>query len=666
MERLIPLNELPEAASASPAERPPLFESDRGLLTAAIALWVVLTLWKLGVALTGNVLWEEAHFVVAGTRLDLAYPDIPAGWPLLARLCTDLFGWAAAAVRIPGLLTAQLIPLGVWFLAKPLVNRREAMWAALLSMLLPPLGASGTIFYPECALQLLLALMLGCAVRAFKTDRLVWWAGVGIAAAGGLFIHFRFGVVGIGVVLFSLLFRDGRRLWSRPGFYLAGALAAAGLAPAILYNVREGWPSAEYHAVNRQVWEFNIQGLGFHLLEQLAICTPAFFIGLFAGARHAVKRWREGSFSTGFVVVVGLVIFAVYAGLAPLYRVRFPHWPFMAYVALIPFLPGVLIRFADAARTASARGVRTALIASSPMIVLLAAVGLTGFYAAWATPERLPVRWRPYLMSELEDWTRLEPAMNAATAAARTRLGDPAPLVAASGHIPAVRLEFPGGRGRLIYSLDEPADRVTRFDALRRDLDLNREALLRQHAGRAVVIALLEPTFLYHEPNETAFRVALCNAFEDVRAEPSAVLPPDRQQVSIFTARVRTTGLAATAAAPCPFLPSLYLARPERAERLRRGEHRNFYGMAADPFGFRDVEVLMDGRVAAEARTGLNPAGTRSPEALRFDPNWPRVQLDFQLPDAALTTGAHRLSLRATRRDGSVVEGAERTVYVSD
>lgn len=663
MSTLIPIAEAP---LRRPAERRSLFGDDRALLTVALGLWGVLTLWKLGIALTGNVIWEEGHFVVAGTRPDLAYPDIPAGWPLFARLCTDLFGWSAAAVRIPGLIVAQLIPLGVWFLARPLVKRREALWAALLSMLLPPLGVSGTIFYPECALQLLLALMLGCAVRAFRTDRLLWWAGVGVTAALGLFIHFRFAVGGIGVLVFALAFRDGRRLWARPGFYLAGLLAAAGMAPAILYNMREGWPSLEYHAVNRQVWELNAQGLPLHLLEQLALCTPAFFIGLFAGARRAVARWREGSFSSGFVVVVGLVIFLIYAGLAPFYRVRFPHWPFMAYVALIPFLPGTLIAFVDAAKSASGRTLRMALVGTSPLIVLLAAIGMTGFYEAWAHPESVPVRYRSYLMSELEDWSRLEPAIASATSAARQRLGDPAPLLAASGHIPAVRLEFPASRGRRVYGLDEPADSVTRFDDLRRDLDLDRAALLREHAGRAVVIALLEPTFLYHEPAETAFRATLCGAFSDVRREPSAALPPGRQEVSLYTARVRAPGTPPPGAAPCPFLPSLYLARPQRAERLRRGQHRNFYGMAADPVGFSMVDVLMDGQVAAHARIGLDPAASRAPETLRFDPNWPRVQLDFQLPDAALTPGVHRLSLRGTRRDGSSVEGAERTVYVSD
>lgn len=639
-----------------------LFGDDRALVRVALILWLALTAWKLAMAAAGNVVWEESHFVVAGSHPDLAYPDVPAGWPLFARLCTELFGWSPLAVRVPGIAVAQLIPLGVWFLSRPLVGDRNAIWAAILSMLLPPLGVSGTIFYPEGALQLLAALMLGCAVRAMRTGRLLWWIGTGVAGALGLFVHYRFGGVGLAVVLFAVLTADGRRLFRRPGFWLAGLIAFAGLVPAILYNMREGWPSTEYHAVNRQVWEFNLSGLFLHLGEQLALCTPIFFIGFLWAARDGVRRWMDDDDAAGLVVSVGVVVFLLLTLLAPLYRTRLPHWPFLAYVALMPFLPGALIGFVDAAGSARGRRWRGLAVASGPVLAILGALGVSVFNTAWAYAERVPVAVRPMLQSEMEDWTALEAPIAQATAAARSRLRDPSPLLAASGHIPAVRLEFPGAPGRRVYGLDEPYDSRTRFGTLRADLGLDRAALLRNHPGRAVVIALLEPTFLYHQPEEAAFRAELCRLFADVRLESVTDLPPARQSVSIYTARLRPP---AAAAGSCPFLPALYIARPERAEVLEPGAAANFYGMAADPLGFTRVDVLLDGRPVARARTGLDVPGARAPEALRFDPAWPRVQLDFQLPAAALTPGAHRLSLRGVRGDGAIVEGAGRTVYVA-
>lgn len=659
MTALYDLHDTP-ASAAGP--RRPLFGDERALMRVALILWLALTAWKLALAFAGNVVWEESHFVVSGSRPDLAYPDVPAGWPLFARLAAELFGWSPLAVRAPGLAVAQLIPLGVFFLAEPLVGRRNAIWAAIASMLLPPLGVSGTILYPEGALQLLMALMLGCAVRAVRTNGLAWWIGTGAAGALGLFVHYRIGVIGLAVVLYAVATADGRKLFARPGLWIAGLIAAAGLVPALLYNMREGWPSTEYHAVNRHVWEFNVAGLFLHLLEQVALCTPVFFLGLFWAARDGVREWMDGDQAAGLVVATGVLVFLLFAALAPFYRTRLPHWPFLGYVALIPWLPGALIAFVDAARSPRQHRWRTLAVASGPALAVAGAIGMSVFVLAWANAERVPIALRPLLESEMEDWTRLEAPIARATAAASARLGDPAPVLVASGHIPAVRLEFPGAPGRRVYGLDEPYDGRTRFGTLRADLGLDRAALLRDHPGRAAVIALLEPTFLYHQPEEAAFRAELCRLFEGVRLENVEDLPPARQSVSIYTARLRSAPGAA--GAPCPFLPPLYIARPERAQAMESGATANFYGMAADPAGFVRVDVLLDGRMVTRARTGLDVAGSRAPAALAFDPAYPRVQLDFQLPAASLTPGAHRLSLRGVRADGSVVEGAGRTIYV--
>jgi hypothetical protein len=135
--------------------------------------------------------------------------------------------------------------------------------------------------------------------------------------------------------------------------------------------------------------------------------------------------------------------------------------------------------------------------------------------------------------------------------------------------------------------------------------------------------------------------------------------------VGLYSGRVGGSGTARPGAA-CALLPALYLARPARAEAVTRsGAGPNYFGAAADPAGFTGVEVLLDGRVVTRARYGLDPEGGRIDPALSYDPNYPRVQFDFQLP-AGIPAGSRRLSIRATRPDGSQVEGAARTVYVVD
>lgn len=637
----------------------PLFGDDRALLRTVLIVVAVLTVWKGALAATSNVLWEEAHFVVAGMHPDLAYPDVPAGWPLFARLVQGVFGDNVLALRLAALAIGQLIPLGVWFLAKPLVGHRQALWAALASLFLPPMGVHGTIFYPEGALQLLALLMLGAAVRAMTTRRLGWWLLTGVAGGLGLFVHYRFGVVGLGVGLYALGTRDGRALWRLPGFWLAGALAAAGLLPALLYNMREGWPSVAFHAVNRHIWTWYPEGLLLHLAEQILLCTPVFFVGLCAAAALAWRAWRRGDARAGLVLWTGATVFLVFTAAAPLYRTRLPHWPFLAYPALIAFLPAALSLFVDRARSAAQGRRRAGLIAlGGPAFALVAAIGLTGFELAWANPERLPETLRPRLQTALEDWRELDPHLQQANTAARARLGGE-PVLATSGHIPAARLEFPGTR-RAVFALDDPYDETTRFRTMRTAWRLDEAALSRDHAGDPVVLALAEPTYLYHTPAQVAFRRRLCRRFEAIEEERIVELPPGRTALSLFTARVRPS--LGPEAAPCPLLPPVYLARPLRAEAVEPGS--NYYGAVADRAGVARVDILLDGVSSVQARLGLDPPGGRVDAVLAYDPAYPRVQFDFQLR-GGLKPGAHRLAVRVTTRDGRVIEGAHRTIYVT-
>ncbi|MCR6659415.1 MAG: hypothetical protein NVV72_08735 [Asticcacaulis sp.] len=107
------------------SERPPLapqkpfLGDDKSLIRATFILGAILVVWKLYVALISHVIWEEGHFVVSGAYLDLGYPDIPAGFPWLARLVTSIFGWHVLPLRIVSLIIATMMPFAVYFMATP-------------------------------------------------------------------------------------------------------------------------------------------------------------------------------------------------------------------------------------------------------------------------------------------------------------------------------------------------------------------------------------------------------------------------------------------------------------------------------------------------------------------------------------------------------------------
>ena len=84
-----------------------------------------------------------------------------------------------------------------------------------------------------------------------------------------------------------------------------------------------------------------------------------------------------------------------------------------------------------------------------------------------------------------------------------------------------------------------------------------------------------------------------------------------------------------------------------------------------DVVGVTKVEVLMDGRVVAEATdASANDWLTVFLKGASRDPRMPRVQFNVEVDIGALPAGRHWLGLRVTGGDGSVEMWAEQPVVV--
>ncbi len=638
-------------------ERKPLIGDDRRLMIFAFALGAILIVWKIVMGHVAHILWDEAHFVVSGQHLDLAYPDIPAGYPWLARLSTTLLGWSIAPLRIIALLIGTGIPFAVYFAATPVTSHRNALWAAILSMVLPAVTFNGTIFYPEGGLQLMLALMSGCLVRAIDKDQLKWWALAGVCAAFGLLVHYRFLVPGLAVIVYMLANARGRGLWKKPGPYVTAVIAMIGMAPALVYNMENAWPAVQFHILNRPEYAFSLKYVFSVFSTQIIMGTPVLFVAYIWAAK--ASAWDERDQPGAILGYLSAVIFLFYVLQAPFNKRVMPHWPWLAFVPLIPYLPGVLTSYADAAVSASARWLRMGLVALAPVIALLMLVGFSWVVYAQASGQPLPAIVGTLSNNKKEDWALVEPMLAEAQARADARFGAGS-VIAADGHTTAVHLEFPGVKGRLVYTLDEPYDIASRFVVARHKWGLDRAALLQKQAGKGVVLVLNEPEVFYHTPEEVAFYQDLCRQFGDIEPFRDMILPPGQVTLHVFTARAG--GIPATGV--CPLLPQLYIAQPYRGETLKKDDHGHYFGMAADARGVTAVDILIDGKVVAHAHYGLDPEGYHAPDALKFDPDWPNVQYDWDFPAGQVSHGKHELSLRATLKDGSTKDGAAQVLFI--
>ncbi len=638
--------------------QPQFIGGDRRLVQFCAGLGAVLFTWKLYIAATYPVLWDEAHFAVSGAHLDLGYPDIPAGYPWLAHLVTAVAGWNVLPLRVVALLISAAIPFAIHFMAEPVVGRRNAIWAAIVSLIVPAVAMNGAIFYPESGLQLLLALMCGCLIRAVSRDGLKWWIWTGVTAALGLLVHFRFLIAGLGVALFLCADPLGRQQWRKPGLYISAAIALLGLLPSLIYNASNAWPAVQFHILNRPRFAFGLNYLMGFMATQIFMGGFVFFAVMVV----AVRREITGSRNTpgASLAWTGAAIFAFYALQAPFNKKIMPHWPWLAFVPLIAFVPGILRQYVDSAFTMTDRRFRAGLVALGPLLTVLAAGGFT--YTAFAQGHgiALPEGLTTATNTKSENWSLLLPFARKAEDTARARFGGE-PAWATNGHAQAVHLEFPGVK-RAVYTLDNPDDIATRFVVARHKWGLDRTALLRDRAGEGVVLVLQAPEFVYHEAEQAEFYHDICSHFSEIRRETTTILPPGQMEFAIYTARVGN--VPDTAPRPCALLPQAYIARPALGDVLKVDDKGHYFGMAADTKGVSKVDILVDGKVAAHAHYGLDPDGVHAPKLLAYDPNYPKVQYDFDFPKGTLTKGRHVLTVVATRTDGTTFTSDPRPVLV--
>ncbi|MBW8880311.1 MAG: glycosyltransferase, partial [Asticcacaulis sp.] len=300
-----------------------------------------------------------------------------------------------------------------------------------------------------------------------------------------------------------------------------------------------------------------------------------------------------------------------------------------------------------------------------PLLALAIGVAASIYQWEFRHSAELPYTERAHNILQNENYSLLEPDIAAAEARAHERFG-PDIALATTGHRTAVHLEFPAlNRGdRHIYTLGEPYDETAQFVVARRDWGLDLDSLIRGHGGKGVVIMLNEPDYLLHEDKLMAMYERLCATFDEVEPFRVSSLPPGRVAISFYTARVRKVPLASLPKAPCPFIPQLYLAHPDRADFLKRGDIKDYFGMAADPIGIRKVDIMVDHKVVAAAGPLKDDPNVHAPAFFAYDPNYPRIQFNYSVPAEALTPGEHVLSILATRSDGSQVEGAQTLIYV--
>lgn len=634
--------------------------SNRALFATLIAGTALMAAWTLLLAFQVNVIWEEAHFRLIGRSIEWGYPDVPAGTPLLVALSEALFGSDSGGPRLINWALSACLPLGVYFLAAGFLNQRDALLAGITSIFVPAFVTVGAYAYPEGMMQLLCVLFVGALVRAINKDTVVWWALAGIICALGLIYHYRFWFAPLGVFIFLLATREGRALWTNPTAWLAGVIAVLGLMPTIIDNVLKGFEPIGYHAGGRQDWALWLEGLGYPLLQALAV-SPLIFIVLAFGIWLALRQLKDGNetfqVGTKLTLITGATLALPFFVFALFDKDALPHWPFQAWAVLIVFVP-LAIRWLFNVwpdwRSKAAIGFAWTIGA-----VMTFATGANLLLWKHAPDFLEPEQYTLLQGGDFENWQPVADEV----AERLDALGDDAVLVG-SDHITTAIIQVLGKIENPVVVLDHPNDDSRNFQRYRELRGEGEEQLngLIGNAERPILFAFREPSYLYREERLVAQRERMCALDHDekITVQPTQLFPGHKQ---VTTVEGFKTWSGSGAFSFCALLPTILIEQPLPLSEMT-GD-LTVYGPAASPSEVQRIEVLANGEVIGSTTERVALPGFQFPEILNFDPDYPAVFWAVVVPHDQLPHGAVQLSARTIGQDGEVLsETPERLIIV--
>lgn len=602
-----------------------------------LGLWLALLALKLALAARLPLFVDEAFYWQEGRHLAWAYSDLPGLTAWLARI-GDALGDGTLALRMPFLAIAAAIP---WIVVRMTTREFDAKtgWqAGSLALLLPLAGTLGLLALPDVPLLFATALCLDAGLRSLH--RVDAFAAMELAlglAIGGL-THYRFAaVIAVGFIALLML-RDGRRALRDPKLWGAVAIGALAWLPLLLWNLHNADAGLRFQLVDRHPWSFSGEGIRLGRM-QLLLATPLLLAAMAVAAWRGVRdadmpddsRAARYLAMCGSMIVLGFLALGFFADRE---RVSF-HWSLPGYLALLPLAPAVLARWPRAWRIAA---------------WATAALGLAvvfGYYAMASVPSlRAQAASRNFHPTNFAGWEELDAAVRAklATMPADTR------LLAGNFKIGA-ELGFARGDadvGVLAHPLNDKHGRAPQ---------LAQWQLL--HTGRASLGG--GPILLAASANDVEFRDLLAH-YHALCGQVGPLPPP--QVLNIDHGRQRFLLFAFDGPMQrgnCATPALAFIDAP-----LPSAEVSSSFDIAGwafkDGVGLRGVEILLDGRVAAQARYGEANAGVAAFWKDSTDANHPNVYFRARVEGA--TAGTHWLGLRLHGVDGSVEDWPEQMLVI--
>lgn len=295
--------------------------------------WIVTLIALLSavvhLAFIGRYGWfrDEFYYIACGERLAFGYVDHPPLVAVIARAARELLGGSILAARLPSVLAGVAVIFLTGRIARELGGGRFAQGLAALCALVAPVYLFAFHILSMNSFDILFwTLGAWVVARIVNTGDPKLWLLFGLVC--GLGLQNKHSVLFFGFGVFAgLLLTPERRHFRGPWIWLGGAIAVLIFLPHVLWQVRQGWPTAEFvrnATANKNVALSPVEFFAEQIVQMHPLTFPVWLAGLgWLLLSRAGRPWRVlgWAYVASFLVLVSQNSKAYY--LAPAYPVLF-------------------------------------------------------------------------------------------------------------------------------------------------------------------------------------------------------------------------------------------------------------------------------------------------------------------------------------------------------
>jgi 4-amino-4-deoxy-L-arabinose transferase-like glycosyltransferase len=628
-------------------------------VVAFAVLAVLVTAVKIFLAARLELYSDEIFYWQAWQYPALAYSDLPFMAAMLAGTGAELFGHHAIAVRSVFLLMGCSVPALIYWLTLPLLGRRQAMWSATLTFCLPMAAFLGLLAVPDVPLIFWGLLFIGCLERATRLGTWHWWLMAGVAAALGLSTHYRFSLYVLAALIFMITSRSHWHYWRSSKLWLAGLIAAAGLYPALSFNLVYDLSGLDYHLLSRHPWQFQLEGL-LHPVIQGIIVTPLLYALLWLTLWTLLKKARSGDTRAGLIAAFAATNLGVYLILAPWSDTTRTtlHWPLSGYVPLLVYVPQALSSLHSWLRARYTGNRSRLMVRAIPAtglvgtLLLFVGIGSQGF-----NQQLQSVLGTGVLSNKMAGWHPLTEHIESL----QKQYDLPADgLIVTDNYYTSAQIGFAMPMAST-YTIDEDKTvrdgRYAQYAIWQKD-----ETGLRQLSGETALFVTEDSTLDINE--KLAVMDRACTLFEELTLLDQLFLYQGDKIFSFYQGS-NIQPSAESPAATCPRPSHLWLDRPAAGDTIS-GSYV-FSGWAINHgLGVSRVRILLDGDIVGDVQRAIVREDVVEIRQAHDDPGSPRVGFEFVLDTTTLDNGRYQLALEVVSGAGERQRGASRQIVIAN